>query len=461
VSDDDKDAPMGEEYPQFRTVLRGYDPSQVEEVLDDLYASLEDAVKYAEESAADADKWRRAHGDATASLDGAKQRIAELEKNPGGSGPATYESLGTRIAQILETANAEAADIRQRAAVEAQSRNDESQAAAVATRAETDHYATQIRERAESEAARIVEDAQAKAREILSEAEALLEQHRKAATEAQEDLNRSLGERRTEAEERLAEIQARVDAMEQELRGARERAEADAAAIRQSARDEAGRLLADAQAQSGRVQQEAARRHEEAFAHRARVRAQLAEVRRQLSAVSGAAPPGEAQQVGPPERSEAPVSSGAGSVLRALAPKAVRRSPRREPSQPVREAVPEAAPEPQFAEAEERSSAADNTTEVLPADDAGDQPAAPRGEAQAETLTLPAAEPAQERRVVDPRPAGPTRSRVSEPLQWAPQETEQPSNGAARTDEGAEDEDFDDSFQGEAWDREEAAAHRT
>ena len=36
--------PAEEYYPEFRTVRRGYDPDEVEHVLDELYTSLNDAA---------------------------------------------------------------------------------------------------------------------------------------------------------------------------------------------------------------------------------------------------------------------------------------------------------------------------------------------------------------------------------------------------------------------------------
>jgi len=40
---------MSDEYPRFRTVLRGYDLTDVHEVLDELYSSLNEAVEQIEE----------------------------------------------------------------------------------------------------------------------------------------------------------------------------------------------------------------------------------------------------------------------------------------------------------------------------------------------------------------------------------------------------------------------------
>ena len=42
---DAPNSPDEEYYPEFRTVRRGYDPDEVEQVLDELYTSLNDAVR--------------------------------------------------------------------------------------------------------------------------------------------------------------------------------------------------------------------------------------------------------------------------------------------------------------------------------------------------------------------------------------------------------------------------------
>ena len=42
---DAPNTPDEEYYPEFRTVRRGYDPDEVEQVLDELYTSLNDAAR--------------------------------------------------------------------------------------------------------------------------------------------------------------------------------------------------------------------------------------------------------------------------------------------------------------------------------------------------------------------------------------------------------------------------------
>ena len=137
MTDAPNDAPddSDEEYfPEFRTVRRGYDPEQVEEVLDELYTSLSDAVRDAEEQAARLQSAERAREELAAALAEAKHRITELEKRPAAGG-ASFESLGSRIGDMLAAAAAEAAEITRRAHEEAQALHDESEATAVTTRA--------------------------------------------------------------------------------------------------------------------------------------------------------------------------------------------------------------------------------------------------------------------------------------------------------------------------------------
>ena len=109
-----------EYYPEFRTVRRGYDPDQVEQVLDDLYASLNDAVQDAEHQAAALRSAQRSQEQLRQDLADAERRIAELERHRAGGPAPSFENLGSRIGEILEAATAEAAEITRRAREEAQ-----------------------------------------------------------------------------------------------------------------------------------------------------------------------------------------------------------------------------------------------------------------------------------------------------------------------------------------------------
>jgi cell division septum initiation protein DivIVA len=280
-----------EYFPEFRTVRRGYDPEQVEDVLDELYTSLSDAVRDAEEHASRLQSAERARDELDSALTEAKHRIAELEKRPAAGG-ASFESLGSRIGDILAAASAEASEITRRAHEEAQALHDESEATAVTTRAETDHYASDVRNRAQKEAKGIKERARAEAERILADAHVLRETQQRADVEAYERLAAELAERQAHAEgefarataaqeQRLASLAAQIDGRAQELQSYKDRAEA-----------EAQERLAQARTEAQVIVEEARRIREEAMQDRARVRAQLADVRQRLArAMAAAAPP--------------------------------------------------------------------------------------------------------------------------------------------------------------------------
>lgn len=129
---------MSDEYLSFRTVRRGYDPTEVEEVLDELYAAVDDAAKQVGE-ATEREKEQRAAAEALiAQLAAANDRLRALEAEPHTAVVPTYESLGTHIASILSGAEAEAAEIRERALREAELTRRGAQAAAEAERQETE-----------------------------------------------------------------------------------------------------------------------------------------------------------------------------------------------------------------------------------------------------------------------------------------------------------------------------------
>ena len=280
-----------EYFPEFRTVRRGYDPEQVEEVLDELYTSLSDAVREAEEQASRLQSAERVRDELGTALSQAQHRIAELEKRPAAGGPS-FESLGSRIGDMLAAAAAEASEITRRAHEEAQALHDESEAAAVTTRAETDHYASDVLNRAQKEAQGIKERARAEAERILDDARVLRETQQRADVEAYERLAAELAERQAQAEaefarvtaaqeQRLASLAAQSDARSEELQSIKDRANA-----------EAQQWLAEARAEAAVIVEEARRIREEAMEHRARVRAQLADVLERLArAMSAARPP--------------------------------------------------------------------------------------------------------------------------------------------------------------------------
>ncbi|HEY8308124.1 MAG TPA: DivIVA domain-containing protein [Lapillicoccus sp.] len=274
--------PDEEYYPEFRTVRRGYDPDEVEQVLDELYTSLNHATRQAEERADQVRAAERGQEELRAALSDAQRRIAELESRPAG-GDASFERVGSRVSEILGAAAAEAAEITRRAHDKAQALHDESEASSVTSRAEANHYASDIRERAEREAVAITATAHTEAERILADARVLRESQHRADAEAYARLAAEQAERQAQAEaefattsaaheQRLASLTGEIAAATEELDTVHERASAQ--------RD---LLLTDARADAAAIRDEATRIRNEALEHRARVRAQLAEVRERLA----------------------------------------------------------------------------------------------------------------------------------------------------------------------------------
>jgi cell division septum initiation protein DivIVA len=243
------DTPGSEDYyPEFRMVRRGYDPDEVEQVLDDLYASLNDAVRDAEQQAAALKSAERSQEELKGALADAERRITELEgRHSAGGTPPSFENLGSRISEILQAATAEAAEITQRARDEAQAIRNESEATAVTSRAEIEYYAKDIRTQADEEAHEVTARARAEAERILDDARILREAQQRADLDAYERLAAELAERRSRAEaefaneaeanqRRLASLTARVDALTDELSRERDKAHAEAATMIEEAR---------------------------------------------------------------------------------------------------------------------------------------------------------------------------------------------------------------------------------
>ncbi len=324
---------MTDEYPEFRTVLRGYDPAQVEEILDEVFAALEEAVKGGDQAKADVVRLTAEHERTRTALQGdleqAQARATQLEQ-VAREAPATFENLGSRIGSMLSVADEEASEIRRNAREEAEALRNEAQAAAMSTRMETDHYVERLRAAAEEDAATITEQAQQAAAALRAEAErdaagirertAALYGEAQTSTEARRaELDRSTAERRQQADAQHAALLAEH---EEQLRAARARV----VAVETTARE---RLM----------------HHVE---HREQVRAKVREVRTQLTALIGPAA-GD-------DRDETDMAEEAEEAGQAVPVVAARPAPPEPPAQPAD------APEP--ADATEPAAAAEPTPEA-------------------------------------------------------------------------------------------------
>jgi DivIVA domain-containing protein len=128
---------------QFRVVMRGYDPADVDRVMGELNARVvaaESAVAEFESRLEEADLHR-------------------AESEAATPGPASFEHLGERVGEILSLAELEAKDLRDRAQAEAEADRKDSEQASLVIRDEADQYAQQRRRDADAEATQVVTDA--------------------------------------------------------------------------------------------------------------------------------------------------------------------------------------------------------------------------------------------------------------------------------------------------------------
>lgn len=271
--------------PQFRVVMRGYDPADVDRVLGELKQRADDAEsRY-------------------------QQAVSEAEAGPAEA--PTYEHLGDRVGQILTLAEQEARELRERAQAEAEDQRKLADQAAVATRDEADQYAEQTRRDADTDGARILADAKRAADEerdaaerdaaaLRQEGEAAYEQQRANAAKAAADFETTLAERRertaADFREQQAATQAQLDAILQRVEENRvsaqreqEAAEAQARQIVEDAQARAESLLGEARASAERVRVDSERELAAATQRRDSINQQLTNVRQMLATLTGSA----------------------------------------------------------------------------------------------------------------------------------------------------------------------------
>jgi membrane protein involved in colicin uptake len=135
------------ELPQFRTVLRGYDPNEVSAVVTELSQSLTTARRTAAERTMELTKAQERESTLNAELDEAVARLAAAELNEQAHEAAPV-AVGPRISTILSLAEEEAGQLR----------------------ADGERDAHEIRRAAEAEAARMKAAATEAADTILEQA---------------------------------------------------------------------------------------------------------------------------------------------------------------------------------------------------------------------------------------------------------------------------------------------------
>ena len=285
--------------PQFRTVLRGFDPDQVKSALDDLQASLVTARRIAADRTIELTRMQDKYAQLERDLDEAVHRIADLESRSGQSNASV--DVGARIGSILALANEEAEELRAGGRQQAKRELEEASAAIAASRSELERYAEGVRDNANSQAGQIIDDARRTADEILgqarheaeqrrAEAEAIVESHRaQAAAVAQ------FGGEISHHADRLRLATARVEQLAQE----------EATLIERQSQDSADRIQRDMEHQLAAVE-----------ARRDSIKAQLTTVGallHDLGSAVGVPPQGQNPSMHSPEPPQSAADDAQGS----------------------------------------------------------------------------------------------------------------------------------------------------
>lgn len=268
----------------FRLVLRGYEPAQVESRV----RGLEEEI---------------------ARLRADQPSLRAATPSPE---PATYEHLGRRMMHILDLATEEADALRAAVRAEVETTRADSLADAVRLAGAAELEAEQIRADAQAEAAGTTERARLAAADLLDaaareaairrrEAEGLLERQREAVAHANDEFERSMTQRREDADRRFREAEAeyrsrldalgrRVAAQHAEVEEGRSRARQEARDIIEAAQAQAASLVEQARATATELTAAADREVEVAARRRDDLAHQLADLREMLASLTAQTP---------------------------------------------------------------------------------------------------------------------------------------------------------------------------
>lgn len=283
---------MTESNEMFRTVLRGYDPAEVDRRVDDLTAAVTAL---------------------TQQRDGLAARVEELHQTTlTAAEPAGFEHLGARVGQILALAESEAAELRGTAQDEAAAHLDTAHQDTTQIREQADRYSTTTQGDADAQAARIVEDARKAADEHrdsaerdasvrLQQAEAVYEEQRARAAKAAADFETTLAGRRQAAEDeftqKIGDSRARFDEISESAERTRSEAETmrtqaakEATRLADEARETAAQIIGEAKATAERIRVDTERELAAAMQRRDSINSQLSNVRQMLATLTGTAP---------------------------------------------------------------------------------------------------------------------------------------------------------------------------
>lgn len=297
--------------PTFRTVLRGYEPAQVDAELGTLQQALDAARAELGELTIQVKESRHAHLEAEARLNEATARAEEVARARTLASRPTFEDLGERVGQILTLAEEEALNLVRTAQEQAARLVEEATRQAEAAATEADRYAVDTRSAADADAEAKLAGAQRRSDELIDhadreasarrgEAEAVYESQQARAAQAAADFERTLAERRDAAAADFAvamsQREDQLTAAEENLRNAENEAQrvisdagSQAEALRSKAAREAEELVADARTQAERIRRDSERELAAVSQRRDSITAQLSNVRQMLATLGGGA----------------------------------------------------------------------------------------------------------------------------------------------------------------------------
>ena len=205
-----KNGPTMSDTSSFRSVLRGYDPAQVDQWRAEHAGALDQARQEAAERTVEVSELRAALARAQEEQSGTARRWPASRTSTTTAAAPTYANLGERIGTILgarrrggrrdpRDAQADAAPSRAPPRLEADRVRAEADRYAEDVRTKADAEATQVVEKAKQHADAILDDADREACARREEAEAFYEHQRARAASAAADFEATLGQRRDKA----------------------------------------------------------------------------------------------------------------------------------------------------------------------------------------------------------------------------------------------------------------------
>jgi hypothetical protein len=334
----------------FRSVLRGYDPAQVDQQVHELAQAAKAARQEAAERTIQVSKLEAAQSQLTSEVERHVQRARALEEEQMKASAPTYATLGERIGSILTLADEEAGEMRVRAQADAANHHALADESALATRQDADRYAAEMHSAAEAEAARFMEDAKQQADSVLDdadrqamarceEAEAVYERARAKSATAAVDFETTLAARRDSsalefaaevkaAEQQLATVRIQAEQTHIESEQAQQEASTRSAQQLEQATAHAHALVSEAKTKADRIRGDSERELAAATARRDSINAQLSNVRQMLAALGGVA---IANPLAVPELAE-PAADQPGTPAAAAVPATAAPAPAHEPT---------------------------------------------------------------------------------------------------------------------------------